>query len=484
MKRILFSLLIASASVLTGGAQTPLTLGRAISLANDSSLQAYRARNMYEAARWQYVTYRAGRLPSLTLNLTPASYNRYIRQRYDSQENVDVYRAQQMYSASGSLGLSQNFDLLGGSFYLETGLEYMRNFGEYTANQFSSVPVRLGYRQNLLGYNPFKWERKIEPLKYEKSRKDLIQNMEAVAESAVNYFFSLALAQEEYRLARENMNSADTLYLIGERRFKIQSVSEADLLTLRLDKVNARNTLETARIGLKRAMSSLATYLGMDRDAEISAVLPQAPAVHEISADFALMQARSNNPELMQHRQNILESQRELNRTKTEALMNATVNASIGFNQVAESLRGAYSHPLRQDLVSVSLSIPLVDWGVRKGKVNMAKNNLEVVETAARQAQVSIEEDVAMTVGDFNTQRSIVASALDAMALADKAYERTQQRFIIGKADLNSLTLAQQRRQSASTNYVRALQGYWLSYYKLRKLTLYDFDNLRPIEVE
>lgn len=483
MKKFLLSLLIIIPTI-ASAQKVNLTLQRTIEIANDSSLQAFRVKNMYLSSYWQYRSYKAARLPSLSLDLTPASYNRYIRQRYDSQENIDVYRAQQMFSASGSVNISQNFDPLGGTFYLESGLEYMRNFGDYTGNQFSSIPVRLGYRQTLIGYNAFKWDRKIEPLKFEKAKKELIQNMEGVAESAVTYYFNLALAQEEYRLAVNNLVSCDTLYITGERRFKIQAISEADLLTLKLDKVNAQNTLENAKISLKRAMFSLATFLGMDQNAEITVTLPTVPFAREISVDMALVQARNNNPSLLQHRQNILEAQQTLNRTTVESRLSANLNASIGFNQVAPTFRAAYDQLLRQDLVAISLTIPIVDWGVRKGKVNMARNNLNVVEIAARQEELTIEEDVVMTVSDFNIQQRLVSSALEALDLADMAYERTKQRFMIGKADLNSLTLAQSRQQSANTNYIRALQNYWQSFYKLRKLTLYDFDFNRMIDVE
>lgn len=483
MKRLLLTIIISLPFCLSAQ-KVSLTLQRAIEMASDSSLQAFRVKNMYQANYWAYRSFKAERLPSLSLDITPASYNRYIRQRYDSQENIDVYRAQQMYSAAGSLYITQNFDPLGGTFYLETGVEYMRNFGDFTGNQFSSVPVRLGYRQNLIGYNAFKWDRKIEPLKFERAKKELIYNMEGVAESAVTYYFNLALAQEEYRLAANNLASTDTLYVTGERRFKIQSISEADLLTLKLDRVNASNTLENARITLKRAMFSLATFLGMDQNADISVTLPSVPMTKEIPLDKALEQARANNPSLMQHRQNILEAERDLSRTKMEARFNANLNASIGFNQVANTFPGAYTNPLRQDLVSLSVSIPLVDWGVRKGKVNMARNNLNVTEIAARQEALTVEEEVVMTVSDFNIQRQLVASALEALDLADMAYDRTKQRFIIGKADLNSLTLSQSRQQSANTNYIKALQNYWASYYKLRKLTLYDFDFNRLIDLE
>lgn len=472
----IYALLIALFLLPVGMSAVTLTLEHTIELANDSSLMAFRYRNMYQAGYWQYVSYRAGRLPSLSLSLLPAEYYRYMTQRYDSQENIDVFRQQQMYTASVGLEVEQNFDLLGGTFYLETDLEYMRNFGANKYTQYSSVPVRIGYRQSLVGFNAFKWERKIEPLRYEKAKKELIYNMESVSEQAVTYFFALALAQAEYKLAEENVASCDTLYTIGQRRYKIASISHADLLTLELDRVNARNTLENARIALKRAMFSLASFLGMDKNTEIEVKMPGRPRPVEIPADLALEYAKENNPTLLGHRQTILEGEREVSRTKAESMFNASVNASVGFNQVADNFSGAYRSPLRQDLVSVSISVPLIDWGVRKGKVNMAKNNLNVSRIAARQDELSIEEDIIMTISDYDVRQRLISSASEALDLADMAYLQTQQRFIIGKADINSLTLSLNRRQEASKNYISALQNFWLSHYKIRRLTLHDFE--------
>ncbi|MDE6549666.1 MAG: TolC family protein [Muribaculaceae bacterium] len=481
--RILTLLLALSWFSLSASAVT-LTLGKTIELANDSSLMAFRYRNMYQANYWQYISFRAGRLPSLSLTFTPASYNRYMTQRYDFDQNIDVFRQQQMFSASAGLELQQNFDLLGGTFYLDTDLEYMRNFGANTYTQFSSVPVRIGYRQNLIGFNSFKWERKIEPLRYEKAKKELIYNMESVSEQAVTYFFNLALAQAEYRLAEENVASCDTMYVIGERRFRIASISKADLLTLELDRVNARNTLENSRIALKRAMFSLASFLGMDKNSEIKVELPGKPRGLSIPADLALAYAKENNPTLLEHRQNILEGEREVSRTVAESRFNASVNASVGFNQVSDRLPEAYRSLLRQDLVNVSVSVPIVDWGVRKGRVNMAKNNLDVTRIAAEQEELSIEEDILMTVSDYEIRKDMITSASEALDLADMAYAQTQQRFMIGKADVNAMTLAQNRRQEASKNYISALQNFWLSHYKIRRLTLHDFEMDLPLSRE
>ncbi len=482
MKRIKIFLAMATvAAALSAQPKYVLDLQRTIEIASDSSLQSFRNQNLYMSGYWEYRSFRAGRLPSLSLDLTPASYNRYITQRYNYDENIDVYRAQQMYSAYGGLNITQNFDPLGGTFFIETSLSYMRNFGEVKSTQYSSIPVRIGYSQNLLGFNSLRWERRIEPVKYEKVKKEFLYNMEEVSETAVNYFFALALAQAEHRLALDNLASCDTLYTIGERRFKIASISQADLLTLKLDKVNAQNSVENTRIALKRAMFTLASFLGIDKNAEISVVLPMAPSAKDISAEQALTYAKVNNPTLLSNKQNILEAQRDVSRTKVEQRFQANFSASVGFNQVAPHLKYAYRDLMRQDLVSFTVTIPLLDWGVGKGKVNMAKNNLNVVEIEARQAELSIEEDVIMTVSDFNIQQQLVSSAIEALDLAETAYAQTRQRFIIGKADINSLTLSLNRQQDANKNYISALQNYWLSYYKLRKLTLFDFETNREL---
>lgn len=479
MKLRIIEILLLSALLGTGvHAQTALKLDleKTITMANDSSLSAFRYHNMYLSGYWEYRSYKAARLPSLTLNTTPAQYYRSITRRYDSQQNIDVYREQQMFSAGAGLSLSQNFDLLGGTFYVDTQLDYMYNFGDSKSSQFSTVPFRIGYQQDLLGYNAFRWDRKIEPLKFEKVKKQYLYNAESVSEEAVNYFFALAMAQADYKLAQDNVATADTLYAIGEQRKKIASISQADLVTLKLDKVNARNTLKNAEISRKRAMSALATFLNMDRNSYIEIDLPSRPRYIDVPADMAMALARENNPTYLEQRQNVLEAERDVDRTKKESRFNASFNASVGFNQVADNIGDAYRDLLQQDLVSFSISVPLIDWGVRKGKYNMAKNNLNVVKIAARQEEISLEEDVMMTVSDFNVQQDMIASAEEALDLAEMAYDQTRKRFIIGKADINSLTLAQNRQQEAQKNYIQALQNYWLSYYKIRKLTLYDFE--------
>ena len=257
MKKLLILALLLGALPVLAQQRLTLDLQQTIALANDSSLEAFRAKNMYLSGYWEWRTYKANRLPSLTLDLTPAQYYRDITRRYDSEADIDVYRSQQSFYAYGNLSLQQNFDLTGGTFYANTSLGYMRNFGANKYTQYTSVPFQVGYTQDLVGYNAFRWERKIEPLKYEKVKKEYIYNAEQVSEQATTYFFELAMAQAEYDLAKDNALSTDTLYRIGQERLKIAAISRADLLTLKLDRVNAGNTLQTAASALSAATENM-----------------------------------------------------------------------------------------------------------------------------------------------------------------------------------------------------------------------------------
>jgi outer membrane protein TolC len=481
----LLSVLGSGITVMVMAGEHELTLDQTIGLACDSSLSAHRVRNTFLSEYWSYRAYKAARLPSLSLSMTPISYDRTFKTRYDSETNRDVYRQQQSLYSYGNLALSQNVDLTGGTFYFDSELGFVRNFGLTTYQQFSTVPFRVGYSQQLLGYNAFKWEKQVKPLKYEKAKRTLLYGMEEISETAATYFFNLAMAQMSYDLARTSLASSDTLYrIIGQERQQIASISQADLLTLRLDWINAGNTLRNAEMDLKKASFTLANFLNLDKQTMLRLNLPEKPQDIEIDMELALQMVRRYNPDYLENRQTLLEAEQNLEKTRRTSRFEASLDLSVGFNQVASEFKDSYRNALEQDVVSVSMTVPLVDWGVRKGKVNMAKNQLEVTRLSVQQDELSLEEEVAMTVNDFNVQQGLIQSAEEARSLADLAYDATKERYLIGKVEISSMTLALSRKESARRNYISALKNYWLSYLKLRKLTLYDFQKNRPLYLD
>lgn len=74
MKKISLILLLGLGTLSAFSQQRiTLDLQQTIAMANDSSLEAFRTKNMYLSGYWEYRTFKANRLPSLTLNMTPPS---------------------------------------------------------------------------------------------------------------------------------------------------------------------------------------------------------------------------------------------------------------------------------------------------------------------------------------------------------------------------------------------------------------------------
>ena len=452
-----------------------LDLDRTVRLATDSSLSARKYQSVYDATRYQYLSWQASRKPQFALESTPVMYERYMTQRYLSLEDIDVYRQQRMLYSQAGITATQTMERWGGEFYGSTQLGYLRTFGDQNQTQFMTIPIAVGYKQDLLFYNPLKWARQIEPMKLARAEKELAYGIETASEQAVERFFALALAQDLQRMAEEYLASCDTIYAIAERRYKIASIPKAELSILELEKTNARTTLANARIARQRAAQELAVYLGMERTTEIELIIPSVVSTLHVDAAEAIQQARENNPQYLSTRQVTAEARREAEKARVEKYLSVSLDASIGLNQVADNFSDAYTHLLSQDMASVTLSIPLKDWGKRKNAYLAARSNVDAAERAEQETARDTELDVALTVADFNERQAIVETSRQALTIAEDAYAQTLQRFIRAQANAYDLSLAQSHWQTARQNQIASLQNYWLAYYHLRRLTLYDY---------
>jgi outer membrane protein TolC len=63
-------------------------------------------------------------------------------------------------------------------------------------------------------------------------------------------------------------------------------------------------------------------------------------------------------------------------------------------------------------------------------------------------------------------------------------FEVTKQRFLIGKIDVLELNNADTKKDQNRRSYIQALSNYWMYFFNMRALTLYDFLNKKPLETD
>ncbi|MDP2337696.1 MAG: TolC family protein [Bacteroidota bacterium] len=452
-----------------------LSLEEVVKIASQKSLDAFRNKNMYLASYWEYRYYKADKLPSLNLSTTPLDFNHYRKREYNFQTNEDQYVLRDYVNSDVAFQLNQKIGLTGGSLFLSSELGMVKNLGGDQVTSFQATPVSIGYSQSLNGFNALKWQSKIEPVKFEKAKKEFIQSLESLAMKSTTMFFDLVNAQIQLKIAQNNMANADTLFKIGSGRFQVGTVTQDELLNLELGQLNAQQALSKANLEVLRAQSRLNSYLALDKTTIINCEVPSEIPPLQIMADEALGMAVTNNPDILDQSQQMLEQDKAVAQAKSETGLNTSLFAVFGLNQSSEDFNMIYDQPDQSQRLRVGLSVPLVDWGRRKGRLMMAESTREVANARIRQARIDFEQNIFQSVMEFNLQAEQVKNAAKADTVAKKGYEVTFQRFLIGKVDVIKLNIARNDRESSRKAYISAVNTYWNYFYRLRMLTLYDF---------
>ena len=453
-----------------------MTLDEVIEMAQRQSLYSFRTKNMYLSKYWEFRSYKADKLPSLVLSSTPLNYDRSVVSRYDSEDDVERFIPRSYFTSDAALSVRQNVIFTGGVFDITTSANRSQNLDTDKVD-ISTVPISIGFTQSLNGYNRFRWESKIEPLKFEQAKLEYLQSLESLSIQATNYFFNTATAEINRRIAEVNFSNADTLYRIGKGRFEIGTVTQDELLDLELSLLNARLDVSQSEIRLKQAHASLNSFLGLDDDVDIVCIVPTEIPEFKINVDQALSLAIDNNPNVLDYQRQLLVARQNVARTRSESGLSADIRANLGINKTADDFTHAYNSPFsEQQQVRVGLSVPIIDWGRRKGRIQMAKSSQEVTEATVKQSLLDFEQDAIISVLDFNLQEEQVAIAAKADTIAQLGYEVTKQRFMIDKVDVIRLNSARNSLDAAKRNYIDSLRRFWVSYYGIRQLTLFDFE--------
>ena len=177
-----------------------------------------------------------------------------------------------------------------------------------------------------------------------------------------------------------------------------------------------------------------------------------------------------------------VQQRRRVNEAKRNTGFGATVNAAVGFNQTAPTLNESFGAPLQSQQFSVGVEMPVLQWGARHAQIEAAQADLARIQTdnrAARETQVQEALYAALGLAQAERQLEIAAKA---DSVGTKRFEVARNRYSIGRIDFGNLAIAQTEKDQALQEYLRSLGGYWLAYYRLRRLTLWDFSTDSPLK--
>ena len=453
-----------------------LTLPEVVGIARSESPDVKLAQTRRDNSLWRYRSFRADFKPQVTLDATLPGLNRSIDAIVLPDGSEDFVSRALMRNAV-NVSLFQPLAATGGSVFLRTGLRRLDVFATEAGPgsvSYLSTPVSLGFVQPLRTYNDLRWRGRIEPLRYAESQRAFTEDQEQAAATAAELFFDLLVSQLSLEAARKNQTNADTLYRISQGRYSVGRIAETDLLQIELSVMNANAALASANLNAQTANEALRSFLGITTDADFQLITPDGIPAVTVDPDRAVAHALEHRSDVISYERRLLEADAELDRARKNNGFQIDVEGQIGLSGTGKGLGEAYDGLIDQEVVTLGLRVPILDFGKARSRIEVARSNQDLERLNVAQERISFERRVRLQVRRFGLLR-------DQIILADRAYEVarrrediTRQRYLIGKLSVTELNLSVRELDEARRQYLNSLRNFWVAYYELRRLTLLD----------
>ncbi len=482
MKKIFFiyvtgiaGLLILNTTVIPAqGTRLTLSLRNVIDMAITQSSSIKYIQNQNVNYYWRWKNFQTRFRPQLTLTGELPNYTHSTTPVIQPDGNIEFKQVSNA-QASAQISLSQSIPITGTYVYAASSIYRIQDFNnDYT--DFSGSPFQIGFYQPLFAYNWMKWSKKTEPLIYEGAQKEFIEGIEDISLNAARRFFRYLKVQTNYNLAESNLKNSQDNLKIAETRQQLGQISENDFSRIKLSVYNAQKALNKARMDLKNADFELKSYIGLSQDQEIELIIPLNMTLFEIDPVIALEEAKSNRKESLEYTRRLIEADRQLVEAKRNSGPSITLSGSFGLSNSADELGGVYVNTEKQRLVRLNLSIPILDWGRSESQVKLAESRKDLVEFDITKDREDFERQVVVQVEQFSLLKDQLITAEEADKVAENGYQISLRKFQNGEISITDLNISLSEREGARNDYMSSLESYWIAYYNLRKLTLYDFE--------
>lgn len=451
-----------------------LSLKNVVDLAISQSSSMKYVQNTNVNYYWRWKNFKASFMPQLTLRGQVPNFTQTTSPVVQPDGSIEFKRVSQMQTSS-TVSLSQSIAASGTSISASTDIyriqDYIKNKVE-----FSGSPFKVGLYQPIFAYNYMKWQKKTEPLIYDEAQKQFIESTEQIALHATSLFFRYLQIQTNYKLSENNLKNSNNNLAIAETRKQLGKISENDYARIQLSVFNAQKALNKARMDLKNVDFELKSYINLDQNEKIELIIPLSMVLFSIDVNKALEEARVNRKETSYFERRLIEADRDLVRAKRNSGLSATLAGTYGTSNSAVSYSGIYDNPEKQRTASLSLSIPILDWGRSGSAIKLAKSQRELVIYDVEKDQKDFERGIIVQVEQFSLLRDQINTAREADKVAENGYQIALKKFQSGEISITDLNISLSERESSKRDYITAIENYWESYYRLRILTLYDFE--------
>ncbi len=456
--------------------QWNLTLEDALQYSIDHSPELQNALLNLERYKLSLEAQKASLKSKFSLTLNPFSYSN--SRSFDNR--FSQWYTNESFSSNGTFSITQPIIWTDATVSLNNKFGWQSNTstsGTSNKNQAFSNDLYLSINQPLFTYNRTKVDLESIERDYENALINYALRRLSLESSITSSFYNVYTAKNNLEISEAELKDAQQNFDIIKNKVEADLSARDELYQAELNVAQAVSTVDNRKVSLENAKDDLKKILGIEieQDFDITAEITAKPV--PINMMLAIESALSSRLELRQREISRIEQDIQMKQIKENNSLDGNLSLSLGIMGDNEDFNKIYDHPTNNPRVSMSLSIPLFDWGERKARIKAQEIAIKMYDMETDEERKSIEIAVRKSCRSLRNLEAQIAIAEQSVQNAQLTYDLNAERYRNGELTGMEMNQFQTQLSNQKMSYVSTLINYKLELLNLKIISLYDFEN-------
>jgi outer membrane protein TolC len=472
-------ILIFYAGIMTGYSQQGLTLEQSLGIAESNSPAMKRTKLNLVRSQENLNAQNAALKSQFSLTVNPVGYS----QNRSFNELISKWNSVKTTESYGLFTVSQPIVFTDARVSLINRFGYRDSYSEYsnsTTKGFSN-DLSLNLDQPLFTYNRTKLQLKELELALENSKISYAIQLLSLEKNVTQAFYYVYQQQQSLDIAKQAFENMQKSYDIIRNKVEAGISAREEMFQAELNLATARSDYENKQVELENAKDQFKILIGINMYDDII-VLPNIEVdTVQVDIAFAIDQGLANRLELRQRQIDIESSQFDLIQTKALNEFKGSLSLSVGLFGDNQKFSDVYSSPTDNEEVSLSLTIPLWDWGERKSRIKATEATIQSANISYEEETNNIILGVRQVYRNLINLRNQIGIARQNVVNAQLTYDLNLERYRNGDLTGMDLNLFQEQLSQKQLSFTNSLISYKLELLNLKIQTLFDFEKKQQV---
>ncbi len=459
--------------------QQGLTLEQALIIAESNSPAMKITRLSLVRSQENLNAQNAALKSNFSLSVNPIGYSQ-IRSFNDL---ISRWNSVKTTESFGLLTVTQPIVFTDARVSLVNRFGYTDSYSEYsnlTTKGFSNS-LALNIDQPLFTYNRTKLQLKELQLALENSKISYAVQLLSLERQVAQAFYYVYQQQQSLDISLQAFQNMQKSYEVIKTKVDAGISARDEMFQAELNLATTKSDFENKQVSLENAKDDFKLLIGMSLYDDMI-VLPNI-AVDTIQVDiaFAIDHGLANRMELRQRAIEVENSQFDLIQTKALNEFRGNLGISVGLFGDNEKLSDVYSNPTDNEDISLSLTIPLWDWGERKSRIKASQASIESANVSLEDEKNNIILGIRKVYRNLLNLQNQIGIARQNVTNAQLTYDLNLERYKNGDLTGMDLNIYQNQLSEKQLSFTNSLISYKLELLNLKIQTLYDFEKKEQV---